>query len=87
MLSFCLENGKGVEEDQDESMKWGKKAADTGLPLAQAMYGANLLEGDSEKEGIAYLKNPPHRTALSGSTSSGCTFSWTAIPSSSRSRE
>ncbi len=66
MLSFCLENGKGVEEDQDESMKWGKKAADTGLPLAQAMYGANLLEGDSEKEGIAYLKKSAAQDCIIG---------------------
>lgn len=66
MLSFCLENGKGVEEDQDESMTWGKKAADTGLPLAQAMYGANLLEGDSEKEGIAYLKKSAAQDCIIG---------------------
>ena len=66
MLSFCLEHGKGVEEDEDESIQWGKKAADTGHPLAQAMYGTSLLSDDSEKEGIAYLKKSAAQDCIVG---------------------
>lgn len=66
MLAYCLENAKGVKKDRNESRKWYKKAADAGNALAQAMYGANLLEGDSEKEGIAYLKKSAAQDCIIG---------------------
>ena len=70
MLSYCLEEGKGIEKDKDESREWLKKAADTGNPFAQAGYGLEIEDEDRE-EAVKYLKRSSEQDCLIGQLALG----------------
>ena len=67
MLAYCLEEGIGTEEDEEESVEWMKKAADTGNPIAQALYGMHLSSelGDTEAC-LVYLKKSVDQDCVLG---------------------
>jgi len=66
MLSYCLEEGKGVENNEEESEMWLKKAADTGNPIAQAGYGMQLMDSGKREEGVKYLKSSSEQGCMFG---------------------
>ena len=61
----CLAGGKGVEKNKEEGKKWLQKAADTGDPLAMAVYGMIMIDEDKEK-GLEYLKKSADQNCLLG---------------------
>ena len=65
MLSYCLDEGIGTDEDEDEAHEWMKKAADAGNAYAQGAYGIILFVDGKEKSALRYLKK---------SVEQGCPF-------------
>lgn len=51
MLGHCYQNGDGVEQDLSEAANWYRKAAETGDPRAQLVFGFHLLLKDAVREG------------------------------------
>ena len=66
MLAYCLEEGIGTEEDEEESAEWMKKAADTGNPIAQALYGMHLSELGETEACLVYLKKSVDQDCVLG---------------------
>ena len=66
MLSYCLSEGIGTDEDEDEAMKWLKKSADAGNAYGQAMYGDKLMEEDEAEEAIRYFNKSAKQGCLLG---------------------
>ncbi|WP_282169262.1 tetratricopeptide repeat protein [Ruegeria atlantica] len=48
-LSAAYENGQGVKKDQDLSLLWLEKAADTGFPMAQLNLAYTIIDDDPER--------------------------------------
>ena len=74
MYGVCLGEGRGVEKDMAESYRWVRKAADAGDANAQALYGADRVENEDEKEGLKYLKKSADQGNLLGLFALGMTY-------------
>ena len=56
-LAVMYMNGQGTSQSTDRAVFWLKKSADAGETLAQAMYGAMLVEATDKKEIEEGFKN------------------------------
>ena len=66
LYGVCLDEGRGVEQDKEDSVRWLKKAADAGDANAQAFYGVDQIDKDNEKEGLKYLKKSADQGCMLG---------------------
>ena len=74
MLSKCLDEGIGTEEDVEETVEWMKKAADKGNAIAQALYGMHLSDLGETEESLVYLQKSADQDCVLGNLLLGGTL-------------
>ena len=74
-LARCLFKGEGVDKNEQEGLKWARKAAEQGNAYAQFMLGSRLTEGfgiaKNEKEGLMWLSKSAKQGNAKGQYSLG----------------
>ena len=79
MLEICYQNGRGVNNDREEALRFLRKAAKMDQPLALAFLGTSL-GSVSEQDGLRYLKKAADQDCIYAQFMLGLHYTGGTIP-------